>query len=121
MGQTEFTKQALNQLADLFGERARQPAAVHYQDWSAEKFTATAADCKPLPYHPRYGLKPHLGNDWNGKLRFISSETSFVNGGLVEGALEAAMEFAHGVTEAASRSTDDPAMIDIANLGRNRF
>lgn len=121
MGQAEFTRQALEQLADLFGEKAQQPVAVYYQDWSTEKFTASTADRKPLPYHPQYGLHPHPGNDWNGKLRFIASETSFVSGGLIEGALEAAMEFANSFTETASRLTDDPAMIDIANQGRNRF
>ena len=105
----------------MFGEEAQKPLAVHYQDWSTEKFTSSIADRKPLPYHPRYGLKPRAGSDWNGKLRFISSETSFVNGGLIEGALEAAMEFANSFTEAGSRLTDDPSMTDIADLGRNRF
>jgi monoamine oxidase len=98
MGRSEFIRQATAQLAALFGEKAKQPHAVHFQDWSTEKFTASAADCNPQPHHPQYGLTLQLGNAWAEKLEFISTETSFVNGGLIEGALESGLRFAKRIT-----------------------
>jgi monoamine oxidase len=98
MGRSEFIRQATAQLAALFGEKAKQPHAVHFQDWSTEKFTASAADCNPQPHHPQYGLTLQLGDVWEEKLEFISTETSFRNGGLIEGALEAGLRFAKRIT-----------------------
>ena len=93
LGQSEFIRLATAQLAMLFGNEASRPRAVHFQDWSTERFTASDADGKPQPHHPRYGLNLQLGAAWEGRLEFISTETSFSNGGLLEGALEAGRRF----------------------------
>jgi monoamine oxidase len=93
MGRSEFIRQATVQLAALFGEKASRPKAVYFQDWSTERFTANDADRDPQTHHPQYGLNLHLGSAWDGKLEFISTETSFSNGGLLEGALEAGLRF----------------------------
>jgi monoamine oxidase len=94
MGRAEFIRQATAQLAMLFGGQANRPKAVHFQDWSTERFTAHHADRDPQTQHPRYGLDLELGEAWGGKLAFISTETSFSNGGLIEGALESGLRFA---------------------------
>jgi len=98
VGREAFIKQALAQLVSLFGDDANQPKAVYFQDWSSEKFTANTADLNAPNHHPEYGLKFRLGSEWGGKLDFISSETSFGNGGLIEGALEAGFAFSERVT-----------------------
>lgn len=98
MGQAEFIKHATKQLATLFGDRANNPGAVYFQDWSKEQFTASVADRSPPAGHPRYGLDLRMGSDWGGKLSFICTETSFRNGGLIEGALESGLGFAARMT-----------------------
>ena len=98
MGRSEFIRQATAQLATLFGNKANRPGAVYFQDWSTERYTANDADRNPQTHHPQYGLNLHLGNAWDGKLEFISTETSFSNGGLLEGALEAGLRFSKRMT-----------------------
>ena len=107
MGQSEFMRQATAQLMALFGEEANQPKAVHFQDWSRERFTANVADRQPQTRHPQYGLNLQLGNAWEGKVEFISTETSFSNGGLIEGALEAGLRFSKHMTGLNIPLTDD--------------
>lgn len=98
LGEAEFVRQATEQLATLFGDAALWPTATYFQDWSTEPFTASAADRQPQTRHPHYGLTLQLGDAWDGKLALISSETSFSNGGLVEGALESGLRFSKHIT-----------------------
>ena len=98
LGRSEFIRLATAQLATLFGDKANRPAAVHFQDWSTERFTANVADRNLQTHHPQYGLDLELGPAWDGKLEFISTETSFSNGGLLEGALEAGLRFSKRIT-----------------------
>jgi len=107
MGRFEFIKKAIAQLAALFGNEANRTLTVHFQDWSTEKFTANVADRKPLTSHPHYGLNLLLGRAWGGKLEFISTETSFSNGGLIEGALEAGLRFSKRITGVKIPLIDD--------------
>ncbi len=97
LGRTRLIEHSLTQLVQLFGSEAGAPRAVHYQDWSQEAFTSTPADRAPLAGHPEYGLRPDVGDTWGDRLRFISSETSYTNGGLIEGALEAVGLFVSGI------------------------
>tara|TARA_B110000305_G_scaffold136529_1_gene152381 strand:+ start:172 stop:360 length:189 start_codon:yes stop_codon:yes gene_type:complete len=46
-----------------------------------------------------------LGEPWAGRLKFISSESSFTHGGLIEGALEAAQRYAKETIGAGALST----------------
>ncbi|MEM7029443.1 MAG: FAD-dependent oxidoreductase [Chloroflexota bacterium] len=93
IGKDTLMTEAITQLVALFGEAARNPKAAYLQDWSKEKFTAAQADHQPQNHHPQYGLDLQFDDPWRGKLDFISTETSFTNGGLIEGALEAALRF----------------------------
>lgn len=85
----ELKTLATQQLASLFGG-AETPDATELIDWATETFTATAADATPPSGHPDYGLPPSVAGVWNGRLRFASTEVATPNGGLLEGALEAA-------------------------------
>jgi monoamine oxidase len=98
LGAENFIELAKQQLVDLFGDRAGTPESVYYQDWSQEEFTASEADRTPQTRHPQYGLTLSMGDQWQDKLYFISSEMSYQNGGLIEGALEAAQNLTRRLT-----------------------
>ncbi|MCA9955535.1 MAG: FAD-dependent oxidoreductase [Ardenticatenaceae bacterium] len=101
---------ALAQLTSIFGAEAAQPQAVYLQDWSQEPFTASALDQQAIPSHPEYGFALDLGAVWQGKVAFISTESSTGNGGLVEGALEAGLRFAASITQQSLK------LVDVATL-----
>ncbi len=105
MDRNEFNNLAISQLAVLFGDEAKQPKAVYFQDWSREHFTARADDRNPQVLHPRYDLSQDLGDAWDGNLEFISSETAFRNGGLIEGALEAGLRFSRRIAGLKAHSS----------------
>lgn len=104
LGEPELIRMAIEQLVSIFGEKARLYKEVIIKDWSTESFTAGPRDQEPLRHHPQYGLNPDLGEAWAGRLKFISSESSFTHGGLIEGALEAAQRYAKEIIGAASPS-----------------
>ena len=116
MGRDEFVSQATAQLAAIFGDKANRPLAVYFQDWSTETFTASAADRSPQTHHPQYGLNLQVGSEWQGKLDFISTETSFQNGGLIEGALEAGLRFSNQITGLNIPLIDDKATPHSASM-----
>ena len=115
LSRDEFGKLALEQLAQLFGDAALSPIQIYYQDWSTELYTAAAADQQPQTRHPQYGLTLDLGEGWGNQLHFISSESSYRNGGLIEGALEMGIGYAQKVTglmRNAEEGTDHKASMD---------
>ncbi len=93
LGETELFGMITAQLVNIYGEQARAYKNVFLQDWSTKPFTAGPRDQERQMHHPKYGLDPDLGEAWTGRLKFISSESSFTNGGLIEGALEAAQRY----------------------------
>jgi len=107
LGQAEFIKQATAQLVTLFGDQANSLKAVYFQDWGNERFTASVADHRPQIHHPQYGLNLKMGSGWDGKLEFISTETSFSNGGLIEGALESGLGFSRRIAGLDKPLIDD--------------
>jgi monoamine oxidase len=106
IGRDGLIKHIVDQLTAVLGEEAAHPIQVYLQDWTTEPFTAATADQRPLSHHPEYGLDLDLGGAWGGdKLAFISAETSFTNGGLIEGAIESGVRFAQRVTALEQSST----------------
>jgi len=108
LGPEKFIELAKRQLVQLFGSQAGAPESVYYQDWSQEDFTASQNDRVQQTRHPQFGLTLKPGEQWQGKLHFISAETSYTNGGLVEGALEAAHTLARRLAPQANTSDNDP-------------
>jgi len=91
LGQEKELRNAIiAQLTKLFGDGCAKPTAFFYKDWAFQPETATTADHKQLGEHPVYGLPPALIDLWDGALIFAGSEVANVNGGFLEGALEAA-------------------------------
>ena len=86
----DLQSQAIDQLVRLFGDKAARPDRVIIQDWVREPLTATAEDHTPPPGHPPYQPLPQPDGQWTDRLFLASAETAPVNGGLIEGALEAA-------------------------------
>jgi monoamine oxidase len=76
--------QVRRQLERLFGERASAIIGFHCVDWRKELFTSVEIDARPLMEHPDYGLECTYLND---KITFIGTETSYHEGGYLEGAL----------------------------------
>ncbi|MEO1287216.1 MAG: FAD-dependent oxidoreductase [Chloroflexota bacterium] len=107
MGREQLIRLATDQLTALFGDKASQPQQVYLQDWSAEDYTASLADRQPQTRHPNYNFNINLGDDWCNKLSFIVSETASTNSGLVEGALDAGLQFVEQATEINWLSADD--------------
>ena len=72
------------QLKNLFGNHVSLIIGFHYMDWRAEKLTSVDADrINPLS-HPQYGFE---AMHFERKLRFIGTETSYDDGGYLEGAI----------------------------------
>lgn len=88
----------LDQLTVLYGKPAARPAAVFYQDWAREPFTATQYDQPPMYEHPLYHPPDGRTAMWNGIVHFAGTETADRNGGYLEGALDAAERAVMAVT-----------------------
>jgi len=90
LGQDNLVRLCLAQLRRLFGQQAAGPIELFTKDWSEDAFTATADDwVSPAP-HPVYGLTASGRAIWDHGLLLSGSETAESNGGLLEGALDAA-------------------------------
>ncbi len=86
----DLKRHAVEQLTAMYGPAASAPLAVLVKDWAADEFTATPADLASSAGHPAYGLPKSLRDLGGGRLLLSSTETAPQNGGLLEGALEAA-------------------------------
>ena len=72
------------QMQRLFGEDAQKITKVYITDWSQERYTSVIADRRPLSAHPDYG---HTARCYDDGLIFSGTESSFDEGGYLEGAL----------------------------------
>ncbi|MEV6982132.1 FAD-dependent oxidoreductase [Sphaerisporangium sp. NPDC051017] len=111
-----FATAVTAQLAQLFGQEAAQPEALHVHDWSSERWTSPPGAQHLTDYglfgHPLY-QRPALA----GRLHWASTETATSHAGHVEGALVAGEQAARAVLAAhiAQRAGARPA----AGLGRS--
>ena len=76
------------QLADLFGEEARTPLALHVQDWRTERWTSPA-HVEALGDYGTYG-HPRFREAAHGCVWMAATETGRDHAGHIEGALAAA-------------------------------
>lgn len=88
--QAHLNEAIVGQLVLLFGPSAAAPAALFYQDWAREPFTATEYDQPPMVAHPAYQPPAGLTAIWDGAIHFAGTETADQCGGYLEGALCAA-------------------------------
>jgi monoamine oxidase len=92
-----LNQKILDQLASLFGGSAANPIKFYYQDWASERYTATVYDQPPMREHPVYSPPAGKTSIWNKAILFSGTETATLNGGYLEGALEAAERVANQI------------------------
>jgi monoamine oxidase len=68
----------------LFGDVDAQIVSFHLVDWREEYFSSTPEDMKGPSAHPSYGLSV---SSYSNRLIFIGTETSYTEGGYLEGAI----------------------------------
>ena len=77
-------------LVNIFGPKVGNALSLEIKDWAQDIRVSIPLDAKGPGYHPAYGLPAAIGNLWDGKLIFGSTELAHQLGGFLEGALEAA-------------------------------
>lgn len=83
------------QMISIFGIKAARPTDMIIQNWTEEPYTALLElDGQGLREHPMYGADL---SSFNGRLYFASTESSFQEGGYLEGALHAAIDVARAI------------------------
>ena len=109
-GPTALTRVAIvDQLGALFGDRARDPLALHINDWQSEQWTSPDGASRLTAYDtygdPRYRRAVH------GRIWLASTETAPEHAGHVDGALSAAAMIADSIVAAhrAQDLTEPPA------------
>ena len=120
-----------NQMEQVFGHRLEQDEQ-HYQDWSLDPYTCSAAD-RAAPGAPHAGFaNPLLRRAlWDGKLHLGGAETAAGSSGYLEGAVEAARRisrelvrtrasFAQPVAGSERSEEADPHSLNAASLARFR-
>lgn len=91
-----WTERILPQLARLFGPEATEALAMHAQAWWTEAWLWSAASPEPAPGqmgHPRL-----RESRLHGRMHLISTETSGLSPGHIEGAVERAQSVAAAIT-----------------------
>ncbi len=86
----EIEEAVIAQLVRLFGEEARHYRKIYDGHWRRDPL-ASAPEDAALMTHPEYG---HDTEAYDGRLHFISTEASHIEGGYLEGALLAARDLA---------------------------
>lgn len=76
-----------NQCRRLFGTDGERILRIYLVDWNRERFSAVAKDAISPRNHPNYGVRVSHGRE---NIHFIGTETSFDEGGYLEGAIASA-------------------------------
>jgi monoamine oxidase len=86
----EDSKSAIiDQFTRLFGPYAAHPLCIDLKDWKIDPCCSTPLDQIPLSDHPDYGLDISA---FDGRFSCIGTETSYIEGGYLEGALQSALK-----------------------------
>lgn len=72
------------QMQRLFGDDAKQIKNIYITDWTKEPYSSVSADHRPMSAHPDYGYDAKA---YDGELIFIGTESSFQDGGYLEGSV----------------------------------
>ena len=86
---SNIKKDVKEQMLRLFGEKANSITNIYFKDWKKDRLSSSTYDDKGLSSHPDYGLTLSSFDD---RLIFMGTETSFDNGGYLEGAIVSALE-----------------------------
>lgn len=105
-GKTVTKVEVRQQLAELFGQAAADPIAIHIKDWRNEEWTSPP-DVERLTAYQTYGHGLYQEPIAGGHLHFASTETATESPGHIEGALASAER-----TVAAILATEPDVAID---------
>jgi len=86
----KIEQEIIEQLIRIFGAEAGHYTSIFDYNWRQDKLASMPEDWS-LKDHPSYGYEL---NTYENRLHFISTESSFEEGGYLEGALNAATECA---------------------------
>lgn len=100
-----FEHAVTTQLARLFGPAAGTPAALHVQDWRAQRWTAPST-VQHLTDHSLFGHPLYQRPALNGSLHWASTETATDHAGHIEGALASGERAARAVLQAPADVND---------------
>ncbi len=89
LGEAEFAKACLGQLARLYGPEALRPRATLLKDWASDPLTATEDD-RSAGGHPVSSATPWVTGAWQQRLSLGGSETDAMEPGYMAGAVSAA-------------------------------
>lgn len=92
----EIKEKVKEQMQRLFGGKSELITNIYFVDWREEEFSSTQRDKAPPREHPQYGLSI---SHFDEKLFFIGTETSYDNGGYIEGALISAKNIVDTLVE----------------------
>lgn len=111
IGPQELKRQALAQLARMFGPQAATPLWGEVQDWAQEPMTAAKEDTRPLSHHPMYqeGVVPP---EWRERVFLAGTESAPNHGGYLEGALESAELAVADLRKSAALQTPQPLALN---------
>ena len=84
----------LDQLARLHGPEAAHCVAYEEHAWWLDDTSSAPDDRVPLREHPLYGDAALARGWWHDTLWFAASETAALQGGYLDGAVEAAQRVA---------------------------
>ncbi|GLX66897.1 flavin monoamine oxidase family protein [Paenibacillus glycanilyticus] len=99
LGEERLKELIREQLVRLFGPQAKDNVAILYKDWSTDPDTAVLEDADPISDYPDYGPPDGDVHSWDKTIYFAGTETSRVQGGHLEGALQSADRAAMKVIE----------------------
>lgn len=97
---SDFKAKVIEQLSVLFGPKANEYKEIYIVDWNKEPFTAVQEDMAPLTSHPQYGYEITAMDE---KLLFAGTESSFSEGGYIEGAIRSALQNIEKVLKKSER------------------
>jgi monoamine oxidase len=100
----ERRKRVLAQLARLYGPDASHCVSYAEHAWWLEDTSSAPDDLVPLREHPAYGEAALARGWWDDSLWFAASETAAMQGGYLDGAVEAAVRVARQLM-AGARAT----------------
>jgi monoamine oxidase len=89
-GREVLKREAVSQMARLFGPAAADPRDVYLVDWAEDAWTSVPADRTPPTSHPAYRALPPFPAPWRDRVLLAGSEVAPEDVGFLEGALAAA-------------------------------
>ncbi|MGW9372961.1 flavin monoamine oxidase family protein [Streptomyces xanthophaeus] len=104
----DFPAAVTRQLTQLFGPQATHPLALHFRDWSTQRWTSPH-NVAQLTDYSLFGHHLYQRPALDGRLHWASTETARNYAGHIEGALASGSRAAHAILHALPDPNQQPA------------